>query len=116
MTPREYAISLGLAKPGRGKLSNAAHAAINKARAAGTKFSDGTIVVQRVVKEKPKKNVAEAIVHRPAVRKSAQAYIMEGNLRVGFDTCSRNHYLTYCDCPIPYAPAWIGPNIPLIFK
>lgn len=39
-TKREYAISLGLAKPGRGRLSAAAHEAINKAISEGMTFSD----------------------------------------------------------------------------
>lgn len=41
MNKREYAISLGLAKAGRGKLSRAAHEAINKAIAGGMTFSEG---------------------------------------------------------------------------
>lgn len=39
-TKREYATRLGLAKPGRGRMSKAAHEAINKALAEGVKFSD----------------------------------------------------------------------------
>lgn len=39
---REYLVSKGLAKPGRGKFSNAAKEAIAKAEADGMKFSDGT--------------------------------------------------------------------------
>lgn len=39
-TKREYAISLGLAKPGRGRMSAAAHDAINKAISEGMTFSD----------------------------------------------------------------------------
>jgi hypothetical protein len=47
MKAREYAISLGLAKQARGKLSREAHAAIQKAIAGGTVFedySDGKII------------------------------------------------------------------------
>lgn len=39
-TRREYAVSLGLAKPGRGRMSSEAHSAINKALAEGMRFSD----------------------------------------------------------------------------
>ena len=39
-TRREYAISLGLAKDGRGRMSKEAHSAINKALAEGMRFSD----------------------------------------------------------------------------
>ena len=40
MTRREYAISLGLATPGRGRMSNDARTAIEKAEAEGMEFSD----------------------------------------------------------------------------
>lgn len=40
MTRREYAISLGLATPGRGRMSNDARMAIEKAEAEGMEFSD----------------------------------------------------------------------------
>lgn len=39
-TRREYAISLGLATPGRGRLSKEAHNAINEAIANGMRFKD----------------------------------------------------------------------------
>lgn len=39
---REYLVGLGLAKPGRGKFSNAAKEALSKAEAKGMKFSDAT--------------------------------------------------------------------------
>lgn len=45
-TKREYAVSLGLAKEGRGKLSRDAHAAIDKAEAEGTVFTDPVPVVR----------------------------------------------------------------------
>lgn len=37
---RDYLVSLGLAKPGRGKFSNDAKSALSKAEAEGMKFSD----------------------------------------------------------------------------
>lgn len=39
---RDYLVGLGLAKPGRGKFSNAAKEAIAKAEAEGVKFADAT--------------------------------------------------------------------------
>lgn len=39
-TKRDYLVGLGLAKPGRGKFSNAAKEALAKAEASGMKFSD----------------------------------------------------------------------------
>ena len=41
-TKREYLVSLGLAKAGRGKFSNEAKAALEKALAEGMTFSDQT--------------------------------------------------------------------------
>lgn len=39
-TKRDYLVSLGLAKPGRGKFSNAAKEVLAKAEAEGMKFAD----------------------------------------------------------------------------
>lgn len=39
-TKREYLVGLGLAKPGRGKFSNSAKAALAEAEAKGVKFAD----------------------------------------------------------------------------
>ena len=41
-TKREYLVDKGLAKPGRGKFSNAAKDELARAMAAGVKFSDST--------------------------------------------------------------------------
>lgn len=41
-TKRDWLVSQGLAKPGRGKFSNAAKEALANAEANGTKFSDST--------------------------------------------------------------------------
>jgi hypothetical protein len=60
MTPREYAISLGLAKPGRGRLSREAHAAIEKAKTEGMTF-DGD--VKPLKSSKPKSSKIPK--HRP---------------------------------------------------
>ena len=47
---RDYLVGLGLAKPGRGKFSNAAKDALAKAVADGVKFSDGEAQSSPIVK------------------------------------------------------------------
>lgn len=47
MTRREYAISKGLATPGRGRMSNEARAAIEQAEAEGMIFSDAKPVTMK---------------------------------------------------------------------
>lgn len=59
MTKREYAISLGLAQPGRGRLSRAAHAAIAKAESEGMTF-DVTESNPRMVTESNRQVVTES--------------------------------------------------------
>ena len=54
MTKREYLVSLGLAKPGRGRMSREAHAALAKAEAEGMTFDDPSPVI------KPKVNTPKA--------------------------------------------------------
>lgn len=46
-TEREYLVSLDLAKPGRGRFSAAAKAALDEARANGTKFAEKVVPVKR---------------------------------------------------------------------
>lgn len=52
-TKREYLISKGLAKPGRGKFSNAGNAALAEAERSGVKFSDTGPVRRPTVKSGP---------------------------------------------------------------
>jgi len=55
-TRREYLVTKGLAKEGRGKLSRAAHEEIARAVASGMEFSDlqdRPVVVKRTPKERP---------------------------------------------------------------
>lgn len=54
-TRREYLVGLGLAKEGRGKLSNAAHEALDEAIKGGMQFSDlqeKPVVVKREKKDR----------------------------------------------------------------
>lgn len=61
MTRRAYAVSLGLAKDARGRMSSAAYEAIAKAEADGMVFSDAQAPVKRAaVKAAPKAGQFEA--------------------------------------------------------
>lgn len=123
-TQREYLVSLGLAKPGRGRFSTEAKAALAKAVEEGMTFTD--------TKEAPQAS-ADASEHprprpqgeaSPSVRKdggvpllivggsptklrnisSLKGLTVEG-YRVGFDTCNRClGPLTHCSCKKPKAP------------
>lgn len=53
LTPKEYAVSLGLARPGRGRMPVAAHEAINKARAEGMQFADPKVKSSPANNDKP---------------------------------------------------------------
>jgi|SRR6478735_5176164 len=67
-TRREYAASLGLAKAGaRGKFSNEAKAAIAKAEASGTKFSDSA----------PKEKVVKSPKATNSVKKESTGIIAD---------------------------------------
>ncbi len=52
VTKREWLVTQGLAKPGRGKFSTAAHAALSRAASEGMTFDDDTAPVKPVVKIK----------------------------------------------------------------
>lgn len=79
-TKRDYLIGKGLAKPGRGKFSNAAKAELIKAEASGIKFAQPVI---------PTKNSATGNLTKKSVtRKSASEtspeetpYILPGDYR-----------------------------------
>lgn len=66
MTKREYAVSLGLATMGRGRLSREAHAAIAKAEAEGMTFDDAAKPVVNTPKAAKPVSVA-----KPAAAPSA---------------------------------------------
>jgi hypothetical protein len=95
---KEYAVGLGLAKPGRGRLSKDAWAAIHKAEQEGMQFSDKS---QPVVKEPI--NVVPKMVTKPSVKvrdigTQLIGYTQEG-WAVGFTNCRRCHqHANYCNC------------------
>ncbi len=55
-TKRDWLVSKGLAKPGRGKFSNAAKEALAKAEAEGVKFSDAVVPTKNATAPKPTGN------------------------------------------------------------
>jgi hypothetical protein len=95
---KEYAVGLGLAKPGRGRLSKEAWAAIHKAEQEGMEFSDKSAPV---VKEPV--NVVPKMVTKPSVKvrdigTQLIGYTEEG-WSVGFTNCRRCHqHANYCTC------------------
>jgi hypothetical protein len=127
-TPREYLVSLGLAKEGRGKFSAAAHAALEAATASGIVFAEKpkpepkpravrvpkpakpTIVVTVVKGPKP---AAEGQTARPVpaalpkLREQRTFYALspEG-YRVGYDRCRK------CMNPVSVCPCVSGPVAP----
>lgn len=60
-TKREYAVSLGLAKEGRGKLSAAAHKAIDKALSEGSVFSDPVPAPPKPKRERVSRETRESV-------------------------------------------------------
>lgn len=96
MTRKEYAISLGLAKPGRGRMSKEAHAAIAQAEADGMVFDNGSShmeIAEPVYVTKEKEVAARSITG------CYVGYTAEG-WRVGFDTCGRcKRHANWCKCP-----------------
>ena len=94
-TKKEYAISLGLAKPGRGRMSLAAHDAIDKAISEGVVFTDSLTPPPNVTKptQKPKE-----IKPVRKVKGNLQGFTPEG-WPVGFRmcrTCAKD--CNYCRC------------------
>lgn len=123
MTPKEYAISLNLAKPGRGRLSREAHEAINKAIKAGTVFDDPKVIKnESTVASKPDKSVRKhnvlAVVPQMAVVKHDQDVVWgidkgssaaHMDLVIAFASCAAcGKAVRYCTHTIPQLPVYIG--------
>lgn len=93
---KEYAVSLGLAKPGRGRLSKEAWAAIRKAEEEGMVFAEKSAPVEapepvNVSIVKPSKKVRDIGSH-------LVGYTKEGWV-VGFTNCRRcAQHANYCEC------------------
>lgn len=92
MNKREWLISRGLAKPGRGRLSKEAHDALAEAERNGVEFDEG----QAVEEWKPAPTVPYTKTR--LIRRHLIGYTEEG-WEVGFDTCRRCAlYVNYCNC------------------
>lgn len=117
-TPREYLVSLGLAKEGRGKFSAAAHAALAEAKAKGIVFAEPvkapakprtprTTAAKPVTVAKPapapKPSIFARLVGKPVLRKQETRYaVSPEGFRIGFDQCFRQSCLepiSRCACP-----------------
>lgn len=113
-TRREYAVSLGLATNGRGRMSAAAHAAIDEAVKNGMTFSD---MPQRGVgkeinsKDVSRGNPEESFSATPEPIHSGGWYATVGNKRVKIDgrsVCTTCGYsLDYQNCLVSSV---VGPD------
>jgi hypothetical protein len=121
-TQREYAISLGLAKPTRGRMSADAWAAIHKAEADGMKFTE-TVPTRKVtgsVNANPlpdpdaperKPGIFESFAPTPdPVRKGYLLFVKEngGTIKVNSTEACRNCTcsFSYCRCGKPTFVFW----------
>lgn len=94
---KEYAVSLGLAKPGRGRLSKEAWVAIHKAEEDGVQFSDKSAPAVSEPVNVPK-SITKPSVQVRDIGKQLLGYTKEG-WSVGFINCRRCHqHANYCEC------------------
>lgn len=113
MTRREYAISLGLAKDGRGRMSKAAHDAINKALAEGMVFSDvpGSGNKDKVVKSEEVKPDIDLFSATPEQLYNDGWFILDGKKKVtvsGREVCRKCMVsLNWHECNTPVIPDYI---------
>lgn len=91
MTKREYAVSLGLATMGRGRLSREAHAAIAKAEAEGMVFDDAKPITVKHSAPKPAKPVT--VKQEPVAREYRETTfnVPIDTLFVGEDSKGKKH-------------------------
>ena len=82
MRRKEYAVSLGLATEGRGRMSREAHAAIDKARAEGMVFDDDAPVTP---KAQPKVEVKKDVSPRVPIVADAPQHVMGLTMRYPLD-------------------------------
>jgi hypothetical protein len=107
MTKREYLISLGLAKPGRGRFSREGNAAIAKAESEGIKFDDPDpknatpheAVVSVVDTPKPIKAWTVARDYNVMRGTTDEGWVIEWGM---CDRCARS--IMYCPCS--NGPSW----------
>lgn len=113
-TRREYAIRLGLAKEGRGRLSAAAHEAINEALAKGMRFSDVPVSDTPVTSQEASKKNTEGTFFgdTPDPLYNGGWYVVEDGKRISISgkevcrTCMNS--LDYHRCLTPTFPSANG--------
>lgn len=118
-TRREYLVGLGLATPGRGRLSAAAHAAIDKAVSEGMTFSDmakTSAPVKSADVAKTVKNTEQDYFGETAQRLHDGGWYVEENGKrreiSGREVCRTCGYsLDYQNCSSPTFPAESGEMI-----
>ncbi len=98
MNEREYLVSKGLAKPGRGRFSAAAKAELVRARAAGIKIGESVQSTEKVVLEIP----AETWPNHRAVTADGT----EVSMKNACFSCSVS--LSWCECGNPRALSRTG--------
>lgn len=117
-TRREYAASLGLAKPNtRGRLSREAHAAIDKAEQEGMVFTDAA---------KPAKVIKTANLPKPTplslpaakpetIKHFVRSYILttKSGQIIEMGNCAKcKNAIMFCRCLYgPYVPDWIKDEV-----
>lgn len=117
-TRREYAISLGLAKDGRGRMSGAAHAAIDEAVKNGMSFSDMPsrgVGKQIDSKDVSKGNPEDSFSATPEPFHNGNWFATVNNKRVkisGRSVCTTCGYsLDYQNC---LTPSVVGPDSEIV--
>lgn len=117
-TKREYAISLGLATPGKGRMSNAARAAIEKAESEGMVFTDSktltTSLTDRIAAREaahpttPKTVARTEVQEKPEPARKAftgkfEAQMPDGKRKAVSNrtACTCGASLCYCHCSTP---------------
>lgn len=102
-TAREYLVSLGLAKAGRGKFSTAAHEALAKAIASGMEFTDTARTPSTPRLAKVKKST-EFAYETPAMTwpNGTAKYKATGKKLSMKESCNGCGYALYwCECQTP---------------
>jgi hypothetical protein len=112
-TRREYAISLNLATPGKGRMSNAARDAIAKAEAEGMVFSDAKPVTMKERMAARPAPTPRTTVQRPVQERSEllskpftgkfEVQIPGGKRKALSErtACTCGASLSYCHCTTP---------------
>ena len=133
-TKREYLVSLGLAKAGRGRFTTEALAVLAKAESEGIVFSDGKVASDspesepRAPRSVSTKGEGQAFAYKPEpssphpVTTFQQRYNVhprvreqnsmigedENGIRVAFATCRRcSSHIGYCRCPSVLPPKFL---------